>query len=146
MIFRRTGACLLALLLASCAEELTLEQQIIGTINEMEAFAEAGERRSFMAMVTEDFSGQLKTLTKEEFRRFMILQWNVNLRLHAALGPIHVRSLGEGMAVADFNGLITGGRGWIPERGQLYKFRTTWLLNGSDWLLATAQWEPIRVD
>ena len=136
--------CLVFPLLFSCSKEQTVEQQIIGTIIEMEALAEAGERRPFMKFVDDDFSGQQNALNKEEFRRFMVLQWNVNQRLHAQLGPIHVNSTGSDTAQAKFSGLITGGRGLIPERGQLYEFHTTWVRTGGDWLLASAEWKGIR--
>ena len=138
--------CLVASLQVSCGEEPTLEQQIIGTINEMEELAEEGKRRPFMAMVAADFSGQSGIMTKDEFQRFMIMQWNVNQRLHFQLGPIHVYSAGPGMATAEFRGLITGGRGLIPDRGQFYEFHTSWLLDGDDWLLRSANWDPVRFD
>ena len=143
---RKIAVPLLTLiLLASCGDdEPSLEQQIIGTITEMEALAEAGERAPFMDMVAGDFQGQLGSLSKEEFRRLMIMQWNVHNRLHAQLFPIHVRDLGPGMAAADFKALITGGRGLIPDSGELYRFKTHWLQDGKDWLLVSAEWEPVR--
>ncbi len=138
--------CLFCLLPASCSEELTLEQQIIGTINEMELLAEEGDRRGFMRMVAEDFQGQLGVLDKRGFQRFMIMQWNVNRRLHFQLGPIHVRPVVDEMAEAEFSGLVTGGTGFLPERGQFFQFQTRWIRDGSNWLLAAAEWTPIRMD
>ena len=38
--------------------------------------------------------------------------------------------------------LITGGRGIIPERGQLYEISTLWIRDGNDWLLLKAEWTP----
>ena len=63
-------------LLISCSGEPTVEQQIIATINEMKQLAEEGKRRPFMDMVAGDFNGQLGALTKDEFHRFMVFQWN----------------------------------------------------------------------
>ena len=146
MTRRFTLALLLALVLPSCGDEPTLEQQIIGTINEMEQLAEEGKRGAFIDKVAGEFSGKLGLLSKDEFNRFMIMQWNRNNKLHAQLFPIAVRSLGPGMAAADFNGLITGGRGLLPERGQLFHFETTWLEEDGEWLLATANWEPVSMD
>ena len=144
---RRIGGALLALLLLSaCGDEPTVEQQIIGVITEMEQLAEEGKRGAFMSRVAGDFSGQLGVLTRDEFRRFMIMQWNQNLKLHAQLFPIRVRKLGRGMAAANFKALITGGRGLIPERGQLYQIETTWKKDGDDWLLVSAKWDPVRLD
>ena len=140
-----TGLLLLVLLLAACGDEMTIEQQIIATIEEMEQRAEAGERAAFMEMVAGDFSGQLGSLTKFQFQRLMIMQWNQHNRLHAQLFPIFVRELGPGMAAADFNALITGGRGLLPESGELYSIETHWMLDGDDWLLVSAEWEPARI-
>ena len=140
------GALLALLLLSSCSDDPTVEQQIIGVITEMEQLAEEGKRGAFMGRVAGDFNGQLGVLTRDEFRRFMIMQWNQNLRLHAQLFPIRVRELGPGMAAANFKALITGGRGLIPERGQVYQIKTTWLQDGDDWLLVSANWEPVRLD
>ena len=139
-------ACLCLAVLASCEEELSVEQQIILTINEMEALAEAGERKKFMKHVAGEFSGQLGRMSKAEFNRFMILQWNENQKLHAQLGPITVRELGLGRASADFGGLITGGRGLLPERGRMLQFETSWILEDDEWLMESATWDPIRLD
>ncbi len=49
---------LLILLLAGCDTPLTVEQQVISTIREMEARIEAGERRAFMEYIAEDFTAQ----------------------------------------------------------------------------------------
>ena len=143
MIARALMCILFVALTAACSEELSVEQQIIGTISKMEAHAEAGERRPFMNMVDDDFSGQQGILSWDEFQRFMIMQWNVNQRLHAQLGPISVFELGPDSAGADFQGLITGGRGLIPERGRFFQFNTTWVRSGGDWKLATARWTPV---
>jgi hypothetical protein len=145
---RRLLAGLLASsLLFSCGgDELTVEQQIIGAILEMERLAEAGERAAFMEMVAGEFDGQLGTLTRDEFHRFMLMQWNEHNRLHAQLFPISVRELGPGMAVAEFNALITGGRGLLPDSGELFSIRTRWVLEEGDWLLSSADWEPARIE
>ena len=132
-------------LLVACGEELTVEQQIIRTINTMEALAEAGERGDFMDLVAGEFDGQLGRMTKEEFNRFMVMQWNENSKLHAQLGAITVRELGPGLATAEFPGLITGGRGLLPERGQLFEFTTRWILQDDQWLLVSASWDPVVI-
>ena len=139
-------ACLCLAVLTGCEEELSVEQQIILTINEMETLAEAGERNKFMEHVAGEFNGQLGRMTKAEFNRFMIMQWNENQKLHAQLGPINVRELGPGTATAEFSGLITGGRGLLPERGQMLQFETSWILDDGEWLMETATWDPVRLD
>jgi hypothetical protein len=146
MIRLAIALILVLLMLSSCSDEMTVEQQIIATIQEMEKRAEAGERAGFMEMVAGEFSGQLGSLSKLEFQRLMIMQWNQHSRLHAQLFPIFVRELGPGMATADFNALITGGRGLLPESGELFSIHTQWIQEGSDWLLVSADWEPVRME
>ena len=129
--------------LAACGEQLTLEQQIIATIREMEARIEAGERRPFMAHVSEDFSGQNGSMNREQLRALMIMQLNRYQRLQGQLFPIAVIDLGEGAASAHFRALVTGGPNWIPENGQLFDFDTYWRRVDGDWLLHAANWEPV---
>ena len=138
---RAIGVLMTLLLLAGCGDEMTVEQQIIAAILEMEELAEAGKRAEFMGKVAGEFNGQLGTLSKLEFQRFMIMQWNQHNRLHAQLFPIEVRELGPGMASAEFNALITGGRGLIPDSGQIYSIRTRWIEDDGEWLLVSADWE-----
>lgn len=133
-----------ACLVAGCGDEPSVEQQIIGVITEMETLAEAGERRAFMNLVDDDFQGQQGRMARDDFHRFMVLQWNQNQRLYAQLFPIHVEPVDNDLARARFRALITGGRGLIPERGELYQIETTWRRHGSDWLLVEANWVPVR--
>ena len=128
--------------LGACGEQLTVEQQIIATIREMEARIEAGERRPFMAHISADFSGQHGSLNREQLRALMIMQLNRYQRLQGQLFPIQVIELGEGEATARFRALVTGGPNWIPENGQLFEFETHWRRVDGDWLLHAANWEP----
>ncbi len=133
-------------LLASCSEERTIAQQIIAAINEMEENGEAGRRGAFMDRVHESFSGQSGRLTRDEFQRFMMLQWNQNQRLHAQLFPIAVTEDWDQQASARFKVLVTGGRGFIPDRGQMFEVFTVWQLEGGDWYLLRADWEPVEFE
>ncbi|MEE8495217.1 MAG: hypothetical protein V3S21_01965, partial [Xanthomonadales bacterium] len=51
-------AALLMAAFPACSPPLTVSQQIIATIREMEARIENGEPRQFTKHVSEDFSGQ----------------------------------------------------------------------------------------
>ena len=37
--------------------------------------------------------------------------------------------------------MLTGGSGWLPERGSVYRVETGWRRDGDDWLLTSARWE-----
>jgi hypothetical protein len=134
--------CVLTLA-AGCGAELTVEQQVIATIREMEARLEAGERRPFMAYVSADFSGQGGSLNREQLSALLIMQLNRYQRLQGQLFPIHVEETGADTATAGFRALVTGGPGWIPESGQLFEFRTAWRRVDEEWQVVGADWEPI---
>lgn len=144
---RAKAALLLASLwLGACGSGQTVEQQIIGAIKEMERYAEEGMRADFMAMVHADFLGQQGSLDRDSFKLYMIMQWNEHQRLHAQIFPVRVTELGDGQASARFGALITGGRGMLPDSGEIYEITTLWIRTGGDWLLLQADWEPARGD
>jgi hypothetical protein len=131
------------LLLSGCAEELTIDQQIIAVIGEMEKNGEAGNRGAFMDRVHPAFSGQEGAMTRDDFQRYMYLQWNQNSRLHAQLFPISVAEDWNQQASARFKVLVTGGRGFLPERGQVFDVFTIWQREDGDWFLLRANWTPV---
>ena len=133
-------------LLLGCGESLTVEQQVIHTIREMEAKIEAGERRPFMEHIAEDFAAQDGKMSRDEVRALVIFQLNRHKSLQGQLFPISVVETGIDTAQASFRALVTGGPGWIPDSGQVYDFETGWRLDGGDWLLVTANWKPVPLD
>jgi len=143
------GMVLAAWLLSACQQELSVQQQVIATLENMEQAAEEGRHMDFMGYVADDFSAQSGTLDRRGFHRFMIFQINENRRLHAQFLPIYVQetSTSESTteAMARFRILITGGAGLLPERGQLFAVETAWVRDGSDWLLRKADWQPVNL-
>jgi len=135
-------AFLLLVILCACSKPLTVEQQIIATIRDMEAKIESGERRPFMERIAEDFTGQDGSLTREQVRALVLFQLNRYQRLQAQLFPIHVTETGEDTAAASFRALVTGGPNWIPESGQVFEFDTHWRLVDGEWQLYSASWDP----
>lgn len=145
---KHCAGCLVLCLLLSllgCGKVPPVAEQIRATIAEMETLAEEGQRGAFMEKVADQFSGQGGTLSREEFRNYLLLQWNRNQRIYAQLFTIEVQNQGPAHASAQFRALLTGGRGLIPERGQLYSITTTWVAQDDEWLLSSATWEPVDV-
>lgn len=136
----------LALLMAACSPPLTVSQQVIHAIREMEARIEAGERRAFMEFIAEDFSAQDGRMDRDQVRALVVFQLRRYERLNGQLFPISVRETGPGTAEANFRALITGGPGWIPDSGQVYDFETWWRLEDGNWLLTAANWDPVPLD
>jgi len=137
-------ACALAL--TGCGRSLTVEQQVINTIREMETRLEAGQRIAFMAHLADEFRAQDGGMTREEVRALVIFQLQRYEQLQGRLFPIRVTETGAGTAEARFRALVTGGAGWIPDSGQVYDFDTWWRLEGGDWLLTAANWKPVPLD
>jgi len=139
------SAMLVALLLTACSDNLSVEQQIIASLRNMEAAAEDGQHLEFMGYVADSFAGQQGSLDRRGFHRLMIFQINQNRRLQAQFFPIHVQESANGMASAYFRLLVTGGGGLLPERGQLFEVETQWSRSGSEWLLEKADWEAVHL-
>jgi hypothetical protein len=132
--------------LIACSETLTTEQEIIVTIREMESKLEAGERRSFLEHISEDFQAQGGSMNREQVRALVIFQLNRHKRLQAQLFPISVSQTAEHTATAVFRALITGGPGWIPDSGQVFDFQTQWGWSEGEWLLSAASWDPVPLE
>lgn len=138
------GACLA--LLAACSQPLTVEQQIIGTIEQMETHIEAGASRAFVEFVHPDFTGQGGSMNRDQVRALILFQLKRYRDIEARLFTIDVDDLGGNQALAKFRALVTGGANWLPESGQVYAFETRWLRDGDDWLLLEANWSPVPLD
>jgi hypothetical protein len=136
---------LTVLLITSCGKEPSVKQQVIATLRNMEYAAEEGQHLDFMTYIADSFSGQQGSLDRREFHRFMIFQINQHRRLQAQFFPIFVNETGTDMASAQFKLLVTGGAGLLPESGQLFEVETAWIYSGGDWLLSSAQWQPVQL-
>lgn len=136
-------------LLGACGNAPSVEQQIIASLESMEEAAETGKPMDFMGHVAKGFKGQQGTLERAEFQRYMLLQMSENRRLYANFFPIKVVGIpelvGEPEASASFRLLVTGGNGFLPERGQLFDVQTEWIREGGDWLLFRADWEAVQI-
>jgi len=137
---------LLTLLFVACSPPLSVEQQIIANIRDMEANIEAGERRPFIEHVAADFSGQDAAVNRDQLNALVLYHLHRHKRLHAQLLPIQVSSAEPDKAEARFRALITGGPGWLPDQGQVYEFATGWQRREDEWLLISARWKPVAME
>ena len=139
---------LIVLILAAaqgCEQPPTVEQRIIAEIRDMEARIEEGARLNFMSHFAEDFRGQGGRMNRDQLRAFVVLQLRRYEKLNARLLPITAQEIGDREATAEFRVLLTGGSGWLPESGQMYRIRTHWRLDDGDWLVVAAWWEPLQL-
>ncbi len=132
--------------LGACSKPLTVEQRIIATIREMEAKIEDAERGAFMTHFAQDFEGQGGLVNRDRVRAMVIFQLNRYKNLQAQLLPIRVSEVSDTTASAAFSALVTGGKGLLPESGQVFNFETRWRLDDDEWLLYSASWDPVTLD
>lgn len=133
-------------LLAACEQALTVPQQVIAVIRDMQSRVEAGERRPFMQHVAVDFSGQGGQMNRDQLNALVLYNLRRYDRLQAQLMPIQVRETDTDRAQASFRALLTGGPGWLPENGQVFNIETRWVRQDGKWLLLGADWSPVRLE
>jgi hypothetical protein len=136
----------LTCVVAVCSQPLTVEQQVITAIREMESSIEIGERGDFMAHVAENFIGQDAAMTRDQLNALVFYQLNQHEQIQVQFMPIYITPTEPGKAEGRFDVLLTGGQGWLPHSGQVFSFVTGWRLEGDEWLLRRASWEPVTID
>ena len=131
----------LSLALVGCAPASDPEQRLAQTIEAMEVAIEARERGTFMDYVADDFAGQRGRYDRTGLDGMVRLHLIRNKSVSATVMGSELQITGE-RATAEINVLLTGGAGWLPERGQLYSVTTGWRMEDDDWRLIQAHWEP----
>jgi ketosteroid isomerase-like protein len=137
-VFTLLLAAALALLCA-CSQAPT-EQALRATVGAMQAAAEARDSDALVESVSEDFAGP-DGMDRDGFRRYLAVIWLRNREVGVSLGPLEVELIGE-RATVEFTAAATGGEGWMPDRGQVYRVVTGWRIEGGQWRLISAHWEP----
>ena len=134
-------ACLAVLvaLVAGCSREPP-EQALRSTIDGMQAAAEARDSDALVESFSEDFVGP-DGMDRDQFRRYLAVIWLRNREVGVSLGPLEVELIGE-RATVEFTAGATGGAGWMPDRAQVYRVTTGWRIEGGEWRLISARWEP----
>jgi hypothetical protein len=134
------------LALVACDAPLSINQQIIAEIRNMEAHVEAGERRAFMNSLHVDFSGQNGEFNHDRMNALLLFFLKRYQQLNVQILPVQVTADGTEVADANFQVLVTAGNGLLPESGQLFTVSSRWMLVDGEWLVIEAQWEPVRID
>ncbi|MBS7455917.1 nuclear transport factor 2 family protein [Coralloluteibacterium stylophorae] len=131
------ATCLLVL--AACSRTPS-EEALRVRIAAMAAAVEARDAGAVLAPVAEDFGGP-DGLDRDGLARLVRLSFLRNAGIGTTLGPMSVQVDGERARVG-FDAGLTGGRGLLPERAQLYAVETGWRFEDGEWMLISAQWTP----
>ena len=126
-------------LLAACSGEPP-EAALRATIADMQAAAEARDSSALVDRFSEEFVGP-EGMDRDQFRRYLAVIWLRNREVGVNLGPLEVELIGE-RAIVEFTAAATGGSGWLPDRAQVYRVSTGWRIEGGEWRLISARWEP----
>ncbi len=133
-------AVLIVLTGAGC-QKSPPEEAIRGAISQMQAAAEARDMGSVLNPVAADFVGP-QGMDRKAFRQTLALVSLRNENIAVDLGPMDITLLGD-RATASFTAATRGGSGGLlPDHAQVYRVETGWRLDGGDWKMISAKWEP----
>ena len=135
-------AAIFLLLTAGCSKPPPGEEALRAALDETVAALESRDLATAMSNVSEDFEidrseGTLgyqatRTLLMHSLRRYR----NVSITLTNVQVDIDPVKLDE--ADVSFNALLTAGRGWMPEDGNLYRVTSRWVHDDS--------WRIVRME
>ena len=130
---------MLCLVLVSCSKPAP-EQALRDSIGQLEQAAVAKDSSAFFEFFAEDFAGS-EGLDRDNFRRYVQLIWLQHKDIGVQMGPLDVKLM-EDRATVNFTVALSGGKGFIPDHGQIYQVQTGWRLEGEEWRLISATWKP----
>lgn len=94
-----------------------------------------------MGLVADDFAGQQGNVSRERLFALVKIYRNRYQNIGINRLPATLSHDGGNFLSADFQVLLTGGQGWLPEQGRMMQVQTTWLEEGGEWKLWRAQWD-----
>lgn len=136
-----TGLLTLALLALQACSAPATEDALREAIAGMQAAAEQRDAAALAGSLSEDFVGP-EGMDRDQFRRMAAVIWLREREVGVSLGPLDVAMVGPEGARVEFTAATRGGEGWLPDRAQVYRVKTGWRLEGGEWKLLTATWEP----
>lgn len=135
---RRGWLWMLLLALASCSRGDD-ETQLRQTLQSMEAAIEQRRPGDFIDAVAEDFTGADGSLDRAGLHHLLRAQVLRNARIEVVLGPPDIR-IEDDRATVAVSATVTGGGGWLPERGAVYAITSGWRREDGRWRCINAQW------
>lgn len=132
----------LALCLTACTRTPD-EEALRAAIDAMQQAGESRDVPAFMDYVADDFMGNGPEFDRQGLERYLRLIAMRNQALGVTRSGTTIEMHGD-RAVVRMTLLLTGGAGWLPERGELLEVESGWRFEGGEWRVASARWKPAR--
>lgn len=129
-----------AAMLVACARTPP-EDALRARVAALEAAVDARDAGALRDFLADDFIGPggMDDAGARRLAQGMFLRYR---DIGTRLGPLAVEVRDRHATVA-FDAVVTGGAGaLLPQSGQVYDVTTAWRLEGDEWLLVSAEWNP----
>lgn len=133
---------LLLVMLLGCSEPESAEAMVATKIEQIQQGIESKSADDVLDNIYDQF-GTAKGQDKQWIKRTLAFYMLRHQAINTVITSIQVEVESIDSAKAQFNALLTGGEGLIPQRGALYRVQTDWRIEGGEWVLVYADWEKI---
>lgn len=130
---------LASILLVACSGPEQAETIIASKIEQMEKAVESRSSRDFLEPVFHGFVSDVGR-NKEWLQRTFAFYQLRHQRISVVVSNLEVSIRQSGVAQAEFDVLLTGGEGLLPNSAATYRVETDWRQEQGDWVLVYASW------
>jgi hypothetical protein len=139
LLFGLTSCALMAI--SACHRD-SPEAALRTQLQEMQSAAGEGRIDDFMASVTGDFAGN-EGIDRAALHNMLRMLALGKSNPSTITGPLRIEMRGD-QAIVRFDALLAGGSGrFLPDSAQSYSITSGWRIEGSEWRVYYAQWEPM---
>jgi hypothetical protein len=134
---------LIALWLTGCSK--TPDEQLIReAIDEIETAVQDRQTQPVIKRLAEGFRGP-QDMNVRQVRQLMAAHYFRNRNINVVLAGMRIQINGIDASV-NFNAVVTGGVGTLPDQLQYYDVETVWRKIDGDWRINRADWSPAGRD
>ena len=133
--------CCVLMAISACHRD-SPEAALRTQLQEMQSAAGEGRVVDFMENVTGDFVGN-KGMDRAALHNLLRRQALGKSNPSATTGPLRIGMQGD-QATVRFDALLAGGSGrFLPDSARTYSITSGWRIEGGEWRVYYAQWEPM---